>query len=435
MNGVHVLLLTHGTRGDVQPFLALARALEAAGHTGVVAGPAASAPLAAEHGVAYRPVDDGPTALIGDPELSGVMDTGLRGLRGAAHTVALLRRITPLMRRVHDDMVRVVDGGADLVAHLPGMPGGHVAERLGVPSVPVALQPSWVSTRAFPAPGVPWPSWLPDALNPVTYRLTALALRGQRSVAEEFRVRGMGLPPRPGRHDPLRQPDGTPSTVLHAFSRHLLPPRTHYPPQVHTTGFWFPPPDREWEPSAELEEFLGAGSPPVFVGFSSLPTADPAATGRMVAAAARRAGVRAVLASGSGGIATETGSAADGDHVLTIDKAPHERLFPLCSAIVHHGGAGTTGAALASGRPQVVCPFWGDQPFWARRAHAAGAAVAPLRGQRLTEDALARALSRAVGDARTVERARVLGERVRAEGGAHAAVRLLEQVAGRRGTA
>ncbi|MFD6951366.1 MULTISPECIES: glycosyltransferase [unclassified Nocardiopsis] len=427
---MHALLLTHGTRGDVQPFLALARALDAAGHTSLVAGPAASAPLAAEHGVHYHPVDDGPNTLIGDPELSGVRDTGLRGLRGAAHTATLLRRITPLMRRVHDDMARVTDGGADLVVHLPGMPGGHIAEHLGVPSVPVALQPSWVPTRAFPAPGVPWPSWLPDALNPVTYRLTALALRGQRAVAEEFRSRRMGLPPRPGRHDPLRQPDGTPSTVLHAFSRHLLPPDAHYPPQVHTTGFWFPPPDREWEPPAALEDFLDAGDPPVFVGFSSLPTADPAATGRMVAAAARRAGVRAVLASGSGGVTADAGQ----DHVLTIDKAPHERLFLRCSAIVHHGGAGTTGAALASGRPQVVCPFWGDQPFWARRTHAAGAAAAPLRGQRLTEDALAPALARAVGSARTVERARVLGERVRAEDGTRTAVRLLEQVADRRGT-
>ncbi|WP_040685159.1 glycosyltransferase [Nocardiopsis halotolerans] len=428
---MHALLLTHGTRGDVQPFLALARALETAGHTSLVAGPAASAPLAAAHGVTYHPVDDGPLTLMGDPDLGGAMDTGLRGLRGAAHTVTLLRRITPLMRRVHADMAETADGDADLVVYLPGTPGGHIAERLGVPSVPVALQPSWVPTRAFPAPGVPWPSWLPDALNPVTYRLTALALRGQRSAAEEFRESRMGLPPRPGRHDPLRQPDGTPSTVLHAFSRHLLPPEAHYPPQVRTTGFWFPPPDREWVPSPALEEFLASGKPPVFVGFSSLPTTDPATTGRMVASAARRAGVRAVVASGASGIATGTGE----DHVLTIDQAPHERLFLHCSAIVHHGGAGTTGVALASGRPQVVCPFWGDQPFWARRAHAAGVAAAPLRGQGLTEDALASALTRVVNDTAIVERARTLGERVHAEDGTGTAVRQLERVARGQGTA
>jgi sterol 3beta-glucosyltransferase len=428
MTGVHALLLTHGTRGDVQPFLALARALDAAGHTGVVAGPASAAPLAAGYGVAYRPVDDGPNALMGDPELDGVMDTGLRGLRGAVHTAALLRRITPLMRRVHEDMAGVADERADVVVHIPGMPGGHIAEHLGVPSVPVALQPSWVPTRAFPAPGVPWPRWMPGALNPLTYRLTALALRGQRAVAEEFRGR-LDLPRRDGRHDPLRQPDGSPSTVLQAFSRHLLPPRAHYPPRVRTTGFWFPPPDTKWRPSPELESFLDAGRPPVFVGFSSLPASDPASTGRVVGEAVRRAGVRAVVASGRGGITAGTG----GEDVLVIDGAPHERLFPRCSAVVHHGGAGTTGAALASGRPQVVCPFWGDQPFWAERAHAAGAAVAPLRGQRLTADTLAPALARAVGDPALAERAHALGGRVRAEDGAGAAVRLLEEVVARRG--
>lgn len=423
MTGVHALLLTHGTRGDVQPFLALARALDATGHTAVVAGPASAAPLAAAHGVAYHPVDDGPNTLMGDPELGGVMDTGLRGLRGAVHAAALLRRITPLMRRVHDDMAALADEDADVVVHIPGMPGGHLAEHLGAPSVPVALQPSWVPTRAFPAPGVPWPGWMPAALNPLTYRLAALALRGQRAVAEEFRD-ALGLPRRAGRHDPLRQPDGGPSTVLQAFSRHLLPPRARYPPQVSTTGFWFPPPDTKWRPSPELEAFLDAGRPPVFVGFSSLPTADPAATGRVVGEAVRRAGVRAVVASGWGGITAETG---DGD-VLVIDGAPHERLFPWCAAVVHHGGAGTTGAALASGRPQVGCPFWGDQPFWARRVHEAGAAVAPLRGQRLTVDALASALVRAVGDPALAEGARVLGERVRAEDGAGTAARLLEEV-------
>ncbi|MES0837429.1 glycosyltransferase [Nocardiopsis tropica] len=421
---MHALLLTHGTRGDVQPFLALARALADAGHTATVAGPRSYAALAADHAVAYHPVDDGPNTLMDDPAMKGVMETGLRGLRGAAHTVSLLREITPLMRRVYADMAATVDLGADVVVHIPGMPGAHIAERLAVPAVPVALQPSWVPTRAFPAPGVPWPERAPGALNPLTYRLAALALRGQRGVAEDLR-RELGLASRPGRNDPLLRPDGAPATVLHAFSRHLLPAGAHYPPQVRTTGFWFAPPDTAWEPPAELEAFLVAGEPPVFVGFSSLPTLDPAATGRVVTAAVRRAGVRAIVAAGRGGI---DAAEAEGD-VLLIDRAPHERLFPRCSAVVHHAGAGTTGAAAAAGRPQVVCPFWGDQPFWAARVHDAGVAPVPLGGRRLTEDGLAAALTEALTGPGTAARAAELGERVRAEGGAREAVRVLEEVA------
>ncbi|CAL9367764.1 O-mycaminosyltylonolide 6-deoxyallosyltransferase [Nocardiopsis dassonvillei] len=424
---MHALLLTHGTRGDVQPFLALALALSAAGHTATVAGPESYAPLARGHGVAYHPVDDGPNALMDDPGMAGIRETGLRGLRGAVHTVTLLREITPRMRRVYTDMAAAADTDADIVVHIPGMPGGHIAERLGVPAVPVALQPSWVPTGAFPAPGVPWPGWVPARFNRSSFRLAEMALRGQRKVADDLR-RNLGLASRPGAHDPLRRPDGAPATVVHAFSRHLVPADAGYPPQVRTTGFWFVPGDGGETLPDRLEEFLAAGEPPVFIGFSSLPTADPAATGRLVAAAVRRAGARAVVASGRGGV-----TAVDGEDVMVVDQVPHGLLFPRCSALVHHAGAGTTGAALASGRPQVACPFWGDQPFWAERVHAAGAAPAPLNGRRLTEDALAGALDRALNGPEIVARAAELGELVRAEDGAAETVRIMEEVLEREG--
>jgi sterol 3beta-glucosyltransferase len=416
------LLLTHGTRGDVQPFLALARELRAAGHHALVAGPAASAPLAAEHGLDYHPVDDGPNALMADPDLGGVMDTGLHGLRGKVEAVKLMRRIKPLMRKVFEDMADAAEEGADLVVHHPGMPGGHIAEYLGVPAVPALLQPTWIPTAAFPAAGFP-AARVPRALNRATYRVLALSVRALAPVADRLRTERLGLGPRPGRHDVLHQADGSASVVLQGFSRHLLPVHTGYPGHVHTTGFWFlPSTERALDP--RIEEFLRGGPAPVFIGFSSMPSADPARSGRMVADAARAAGVRAVIASGWGGI---DGAGLSGDDLLFIGGAPHDLLFPRCSVIVHHGGGGTTGAALAAGRPQVVCPFWGDQPFWAARAHASGVAVPPLHGQAMTTERLASAIAEAA-DAAMAARARTLGGNVRAEGGAAQAAALLQDV-------
>ncbi|MDA0566844.1 glycosyltransferase [Streptomonospora sp. S1-112] len=419
------LLLTQGTRGDVQPFLALARALHRAGHSALVAGPAASAGLAAEHGVDYHPVDDGPTALMGDPELGGAMATGLRGLRGTAEAVKVMRRIKPLMGRVYAGMADAAEGGADVVVYNPSTPGGHIAEYLGVPAVPALLQPTWVPTAAFPAAGFP-AAQVPAALNRATYTALALSVRALAPVADRLRAERLGLPRRPGRHDILRQADGTFSTVLQGFSRHLLPAHTGYPDRVHTTGFWFPPASGAGL-DRRVEAFLAAGPPPVFIGFSSMPGADPARSGRMMAGAARAAGVRAVIASGWGGI---DASAHTGDDVLVIGTAPHDLLFPRCAAVVHHGGGGTTGAALAAGRPQVICPFWGDQPFWAERAHASGAAVRPLRGQEMTAERLAAAITEAVTSTAMAARARDLGELARAEAGAEGAVRILERVRG-----
>ncbi|MBE3000678.1 glycosyltransferase family 1 protein [Nocardiopsis sp. HNM0947] len=421
---MRALLLTQGTRGDVQPFLALALALEASGHTALVAGPAHCASLAALHGVDYHPTHDGVTGLMGDPELAGVMDTGLRGMRGAAQTVRLLRRIKDTTGRVYEDMAEAAEGGADIVVHTAGLPGEHIAEYLGTRAVPVALQPSWIPTRAFPVPGAPWPGWMPSAFNRLSYRLTALALRGQRRAAMRLRRERLGLV-RPGRHGPPDLPDGRRVPLLQAFSRHLLPDGVDYPPGVRTTGFWFTPPDEAWEPSPALAGFLRMGEAPVFIGFSSAPTKDPTATWRLLTRAVRRAGVRAVIATGWGGIAPEDAH----ETVLVIDQVPHEHLFPRCAAVVHHGGAGTTGVALTSGRPQVICPFWGDQPFWARRAHAIGAATPPLRGQDLTEGSLAAAISRAVSNTEMIATAERIGARAREEEGVLGAVRMLEDAA------
>lgn len=151
---MRALLLTQGTRGDVQPFLALALALEASGHTALVAGPAHCAPLAAAHGVDYHPTDDGVTGLMEDPALAGVKDTGLRGIPGAAQSVRLLRRIKDAIGRVYEDMADAAESGADIVVHTAGLPGRHIADFLGVRAVPVALQPSWIPRF----PPVPSPS-------------------------------------------------------------------------------------------------------------------------------------------------------------------------------------------------------------------------------------------------------------------------------------
>ncbi|MER7504404.1 glycosyltransferase [Nonomuraea pusilla] len=417
-----VLILTHGTRGDVQPYAALALALRRAGHAPVLAGPAAMASLAEPHGIPFAPLHDGPNTLIDDPDIRQAVETNYRGLRGKKIALQVMRRTAPLMAAVLDDLATVAEQGADLVVHAPGIPGQHIAERLGVPAVPAALQPVWVPTAAFRNPMLPVP--LPRALNRASYLSIRLMLRSFAGITDDLRERRLGLPRRRGRHDILRRPDGRPATVLQGFSRHVLPGRLDYPAWVHTTGFWFLPAPPGWAPSPELAAFLEAGPPPVYVGFGSMAGTDPRRVGRIVTEAVRLAGVRAVLASGWGGI-----QAADlPDTVHQLDQAPHDWLFPRMAAIVHHGGSGTTGAALAAGRPQVVCPFVADQPFWAARAHAAGVAVPPQPQRRLTPDALAAAIRLAATDPGMAAAAADLGRRIRAEDGTGRAVTILESL-------
>jgi sterol 3beta-glucosyltransferase len=416
---VKVYVLAHGTRGDVQPFAALALALQQAGHTAVLAAPAASASLVTPYGLQLVAVHDGPNTLD-DPQIREAIETNYRGLRGKRIALQVMRRSKPLMERVFADMVAAAPGGTDIVVHPPGIPGHRIAEVMGVPAVPAAMQPGWVPTSTFRNPMLPVP--LPAALNRASYLPIKLILRSFGAVADT----AIEAPRRRGRHDVLRRPDGSPATVLQAFSRELLPGEPDYPPWVHTTGFWFLPAPQDWTPPARLTDFLRAGEPPVYIGFGSMAGTDPQRVGAIVAEAVALAKVRAVVVAGWGGIRLGDLS----ERILLLDQAPHDWLFPRMAAVVHHGGSGTTGAALAAGRPQVICPFVADQPFWAARAHAIGVAPPPQPQRRLAAARLSDAIRQAVTDRQPAAHAERVGARIRAEDGARAAVRVLEAVHG-----
>jgi sterol 3beta-glucosyltransferase len=209
-------------------------------------------------------------------------------------------------------------------------------------------------------------------------------------------------------------------TVLHAVSPHVLLRPGDWPAAASVTGYWFLH-DTEADTDAlppDLAAFLDAGEPPVFVGFGSMPSPDPAATTRTVLDAVARTGQRAILATGWGGL---TSGEVSGDVFLAAD-VPHHLVLPRTSVVVHHGGAGTTAAAVAAGRPQVICPFVADQPFWGRRMAHLGVAPPPISQRRLTAAKLAQAIDHAAGFA---SEAAELGSRVRAEQGVHEAVRQL----------
>lgn len=412
----------HGTRGDVQPYVALGHALREAGHEVVLGAPAGSAPLVEPYGIPFALLPDDMNSGMDDPKVRQAIESSFRGLRGKVTAMRQMARAKVELRKVYDAIAAVPAADVDVVVHPVNSPIQHLAERLGVPAVAVGLQPGWVPSRSFQSPLVPFR--IPRALNHASYRLNGLVLRALVGSGARWRAETLGLPRRPHQSDALRTPDGRPATVLQAFSKHVLPTPAEYPSWTHTTGYWFLPAAGDWTPPERLRAFLDAGDPPVYVGFGSMAGTEPARVGRTVTAAVRLAGVRAVLVTGWGGIDAER----DAERVLVLDQAPHDWLFPWMAAIVHHGGGGTTGAALASGRPQVVCPFVADQPFWARRMHASGVAPDPLPQRRLTPESLARALRRAVGDDSMATRAAELGALILAEDGVGNAVALLERI-------
>jgi sterol 3beta-glucosyltransferase len=192
---------------------------------------------------------------------------------------------------------------------------------------------------------------------------------------------------------------------------------------VAATGYWFLDAPPGWEPPAGLQAFLEAGPPPVYVGFGSMFMEGGPRQTKVVLDTLRLAGQRGVLATGWGGLSAQP----DTPDVFFVEAVPHDWLFPRVSAVVHHGGAGTTGAGLRAGRPTVICPLVGDQWFWGRRVAALGAGPAPLPKPWLTAERLAEAITRAVTDPALRQRAAALGEAVRAEDGVGRAVAFIQQ--------
>ncbi|GAB7044665.1 glycosyltransferase [Catenuloplanes niger] len=422
-----VLILTLGTRGDVQPFIALAHELRQRGHEAIVAAPQRFAGLAAAHGVPFSALDDGPLRVLDDG--SGVEDVARGGFRGK---VALMRRMPAMFGRVLDDCWQVADtgagAGADVVVHNGQVIAGqHVAEKLGVPAVLGLPLPMYVPTREFPWPGQDVSDRLPGWLNRITYAgMRAPALMFGHTV-DRWRDL-LGLPRRRGRHDPALRPDGGPAPVLHAISPAVLPRPADWPATAQVTGYWFTPP----APSTgglldvQVRALLDSRPAPVFVGFGSMAGPDPATASRTVLEALDLVGLPGIVAGGWGGLQ----SFASDRHAFVAGDVPHEVVFPRCAVIVHHGGAGTTAAAARAGVPQVICPFVADQPFWGRRMHRLGVAPPPVPQTRLDALALAAAIRQATRDAGMAEAARLLGERIRAENGAAATVDALERITG-----
>jgi sterol 3beta-glucosyltransferase len=406
-----ILILTLGTRGDVQPYVALGAGLRSAGHAVTLATLERFGPMATERGLDFHPLRGELLELMQTPE-------GKAALTGKGNPLALLRQVGPMYRAMLEEEWAAA-AGAELVIYHPKALGGHsIAEKLGIPGVIALPLPLMSPTAAFPSPIIPAAS-LGAPLNRLSHRAAVgLALASVRGVLNRWRKESLGLPPA-GDELTLR---GRPVLRLYGYSPAVLPSPPDWDEHSAATGYWFLDRPAGWAPPQPLVAFLRAGPPPVYVGFGSMPAQDAERLTATVLAALERAGQRGVLATGWGGLAAAELPAS----IYLLDAAPHDWLFPQMAAVVHHGGAGTTGAGLRAGAPTVICPFFGDQPFWGRRVAALGVGPAPIPQRKLSVERLAEAIRTAATDGAMRERAAALGAAIRAEDGVASAVALIE---------
>ena len=419
---MRIAIIAAGSRGDVQPPAGLAAALAARGHETRLVVPPEFARLA-PHGVTFVPL---PLDIRGELQHGPSAAMFERG----GNPIVFIRHFLEMSRRLAREMTiacRDATQGCDVVVGtgLADYAASCVAEYWKVPVVHAFLQPM-IASVDFPSPIAPTlPFRMPGWMNRAQHKALAGAIwLSIRPIANSVVRKTLDLPPSPLAL-PLEAEARRGEPMAMAYSRHLLPRGREWPANVEVTGFWFLDAPRDWTPPDGLVRFLEAGDPPVYVGFGSMMMKNPRATLDAVLGAVASAGCRAVISAGWGGMRADTLP----PNVFAIDEAPHDWLFPRMAAVVHHGGAGTTGATLRAGKPSVVVPFLLDQFFWGARLKAIGVAPPTIPHRKLTAAKLGAALKIVLTDDAMRARAMALGEGVRAEDGIGRAVAMIEGTA------
>ena len=417
---MRILMLTYGSRGDVQPFVALGRALVARGHEVTLGTARRFETFVREAGLGFAPMSDAMLNLLDTEAGRDMMESTQGVLQSLKWTVMLTRTVGPAQAELIGDSWAAAEAvDPDLIVfHPKTYAGPHIAEKRGIPAVLAMLVPMMVPTGERPNVGFPDTGW--QWWNRFSYRFVnrTMAFSAGRHVREMRAERGL---PKQRRFDLLRDSRGRMLPVLNAVSPSVLPAPRDWPDEAVMTGYWFTD-HGDWTPPDDLAAFLEAGAPPVYVGFGSMAGRSPGRLAKAVIEALTRSGMRGIIATGWGGL-----KPADlPDTIHKIEGAPHDWLFPRMTAIVHHGGAGTTAAAIRAGKPQVIVPFFGDQPFWGKIMAQHGVAPDPIAQKSLTADNLADALRRVIGDPAMARAAEALGAAVRQEDGLKRAVEVIE---------
>ena len=406
---MHITMLALGSTGDILPVAALGRRLKLSGHNVLFV-------TTDDYTDRLRQLELGVLSIPGDARaiVSG----------NGAKMITLFREFANVSRaltQILDPQEPRIQETNLIVNQIPlGLYGYDLAERLQVPFVHVGVIPL-TPTQDYPLMG--WPG---GSLNIGPYNRMSFHLYEQvtwwymRPIINKWRRDVLTLQPRPFSNYWHNGAAGRPDT-LYGFSPLVFPRPNDWDDRIKITGYWFPN-DESWQPTTKLRSFVEDGDPPIFLGFGSMPVKDPRRISALVVEALQMVEKRAILHSGWANILGENLS----ETILAIDYASYSWLFPRMSAVIHHGGSGTTGFALWAGVPNLAVPFLFDQKFWGDRVEKLGVGPKPIPFRKLTARNLAETIHRMSTDAHMIQDAQDLGIKIRAESGLDDACQILE---------
>ncbi|NJC98925.1 MAG: glycosyltransferase family 1 protein [Anaerolineae bacterium] len=422
---MRINLFAVGSRGDVQPAVALGIGLQKAGFDVQLSAFEEFRSLIEEHGLGFVPLGANVQELLNQY-------SGKKAFTGTA-LFGLLKLFQKMCSMMFTTLWQASRGCDLLISNTAtSMFVEAVAEKLQVPDIETSVFPGW-PTRAFPSFFGPWsPSLgarriglagqMTGAINRFSYKpvnwIVSLLLRPN---IERCRRDILGLPKKKPKRSDIK-----PAPILAGFSKHVLPRPSDWEENIHVTGYWYLD-HPGYEPPPALQAFLDQGEPPVYIGFGSMPSEDPGQVTDLVIQALSMTKQRGILFTGQGILGRGMNQRSSANPVHFVESIPHDWLLPRVAAAIHHGGAGTTAAGIRAGVPSILVPVGADQRLWAYRVETLGVGPRPIPRAGLTAERLAKAITHAVTDHEICQRAVDLGGKIRAEDGVGAAVKLIRE--------
>ncbi|KAK1142203.1 hypothetical protein N8T08_008129 [Aspergillus melleus] len=385
---LNIVIQVVGSRGDVQPFIALGNELQRYGHRVRLATHDVFEGFVRDSGLEFYPIGGDPADLMAYMVKNPGLIPSMESLRAGD-----IQRKRFMVREILDgcwrsciepDMRTQVPFVADaIIANPPSFAHVHCAQALSIP-VHLMFTMPWSSTKAFPHPLANMSGGNSDESlkNYVSYGVVDwLTWQGLGDVINQWRkdldLEEVATFEGPHLAEILKVP------FTYCWSPALVPKPLDWPSYIDVCGFFFRDKPK-YDPPADLQAFLASGPPPVYIGFGSIVLEDPERVTTTIINAVNGVGARAIVSKGWSNL-----GGTHHDNIYYIGDCPHEWLFDHVAAVVHHGGAGTTACGLRSSKPTLIVPFFGDQPFWGAMVATAGAGPTPIPYKELTVDALA----------------------------------------------
>ncbi|KAL1640092.1 Sterol 3-beta-glucosyltransferase [Diplodia intermedia] len=414
---MRITCLTIGSRGDVQPYIALCKRLMKEGHKTKIASHEEFGDWVRGHGIEFEPVAGNPAELMQLCVESGMFTATFLAKAHFTFRGWLSALLETAWKACQD---------SDLLIESPStMAGIHIAEALEIPYFRAFTMP-WTRTRAYPHAFAVQEKKMGGTYNFLSYVLfEEVFWKATASQINTWRKKTLNLAP-----TSLKKLQINKIPFMYNFSPSVVAPPLDFSDWVRVTGYWFLDESQNYKPPKELLDFIDRarndGKKLVYIGFGSIVVEDPRAMEKSIVEAVLKADVRCILSKGwSDRLGKDEKSKVEVPlpaEVHQINSAPHDWLFRQIDAAAHHGGAGTTGASLRAGIPTIIKPFFGDQYFFASRVEDLGVGV---HIKKLNVGALSRALWTATHDDRMITKARLVGEKIRKEDGAGEAVKTI----------